>query len=152
MALRGILSGLAFLAGSRRAPAAEFPSGEAALDAMEARSETVEAALQDLAHNSRPFGRGAASFLADLRRHRQDRARVRKLLGLLPPHVETPPPKTATLTDLRAAQQELVFAHAEGIPALGSPAAASVIVLDLVDVARHLAVIDSWIEAGASRE
>ncbi|HWX24201.1 MAG TPA: hypothetical protein VN083_04130 [Vicinamibacteria bacterium] len=150
--LRGILGVLAFAGKTPRAHAAGVLSAEAALDAMEAQSEAVEAGLQALTANSRPLARAASSFLADLRRHRQDRARVRKRLGLLPARVDTPSPKAATLADLRAAQQELVSAHAEGIPALENPAAVAVIVLDLVDVARHLAVIDFWIEAEASRE
>ena len=50
------------------------------------------------------------------------------------------------LREVRGATQELVYAHAETIPLLGSAQAVTVLVPDLLDVARHLTIIDLWIE------
>jgi hypothetical protein len=149
--LRAFLSLGGVILGASRLQAEEFASAEAALEAMETRSATVEAMLAGLRSDSAAFGKAAASFLADLRRHRQDRARVRRALGLLPAAVETLSPKVSTLTDLRAAEQALVFGHTEGLPALGNSRAVAVLVPDLLDVARHLAVIDLWIEEESDR-
>jgi hypothetical protein len=123
-----------------------FPSADAALDAMDARSLTVEASLEALRLDSAPLRKGATSILADLRRCRQNRLAVRRLLGLLPVAPSPSAPKSTSLRDLRAAEQDLVFAHAEGIPVLGNPRAVSLLVPDLLDVARHLALVDLWLE------
>jgi hypothetical protein len=119
----------------------------AALDALDARAADVEARLEALKRGSVPYRKGAASFLADLSRCRKDRAAVRRLLGLLPGPAASAPQAGGSLRDLRAAQQELVFAHAEGIPSLSDARAVALLVPDLLDVARHIAVVDLWLEA-----
>ena len=45
----------------------------------------------------------------------------------------------------------LVYAHAEGLPALGDPRAVHVLAGHLVATARHLTVIDLWIESEENR-
>jgi hypothetical protein len=52
-----------------------------------------------------------------------------------------------SLVALREAQQQLVHAHAEGLPALGDAGAVAVLARHMVDASRHLTVIDLWIEA-----
>ena len=85
-------------------------------------------------------------MLSDLHRCRQDRAAVRQLLAILPGPGGTPPAARSVLREVRGATQELVYAHAETIPLLGSAQAVTVLVPDLLDVARHLTIIDLWIE------
>jgi hypothetical protein len=51
------------------------------------------------------------------------------------------------LRALRDAHQNLVHAHAEGLPALGDRAAVDLLARHMVDVAAQLTVIDLWIEA-----
>jgi hypothetical protein len=55
-------------------------------------------------------------------------------------------PSTVDLAALREAQQALVHAHAEGMPALGDRFAVDVLTHHMVDLSRHLTVIDLWIE------
>lgn len=141
------LLGLGFVA--RTAAGEEYASAGAALDAIEGRSESVEAVLRALRGESEPLRKGFSSFLEDYRRHRQDRAALRRTFGIPPAREARPEPKAVTLRDLRAAVQELVFAHAEGIPALGSGRAVTVIGGHLLDVARHLAIVDLWLEPEA---
>jgi hypothetical protein len=56
------------------------------------------------------------------------------------------------LAGLRAAAQDLVHAHAEGLPALRDARAVDLLARHMVDEARHLAVVDLWVEAEANRE
>ena len=113
---------------------------------MNARSAIVEALLEQLRKDSVPFRKGASQVLADLRRCRQNRIAIHHLLGILPGATESPKPPATGLRALRAGIQDLVYAHAEGIPVLGNSQAVTMLVPDLLDVARHLAVVDLWIE------
>ena len=79
--------------------------------------------------------------------HRADRDKLRHRLKLPASSVPAPPPPDLSLAALREAQQELVHAHAEGLPALGDAGAVAVLARHLVDASRQLTVIDLWIEA-----
>jgi len=144
--MSGVLSKIRPPSAWQAASPSPAPSAGAALDTMDARAALVEAMLGALRKDSAPFRRGASSFLDDLARCRKDRAAVRRLLGLLPAPGSAPVDKPGSLRNLREAQQELVFGYAEGIPSLDDSRAVALLVPDLLDLARHLAVMDLWIE------
>ena len=133
------------------ARAADYASAREALDAIDRLEADVETRLRSIAAalpGARPF---VASVLADQRRHRAERARVRRRLGLAVPSPPPPPSVERDLASLRAAQEALVYAHAEGLPALGDVWAVDVLARHLVSTARQLTVIDLWIEAEEAR-
>jgi hypothetical protein len=93
------------------------------------------------------------SVLSDHARQRGERALLRRRLGLGPAEAQ-PAAITAAEPDLaalRTEQQALVYAHAESLPALGDGYAVDVMAHHLVTLARHLTVIDMWIEAEERR-
>jgi hypothetical protein len=94
-----------------------------------------------------------ASLLVDQERHRADRQRLRRRLGLAGGGERSPTATaiTADLAALRTAQEALMHAHAEGAPALGDRAAVDVFAHHIVDLSRHLTVIDLWIETETQR-
>lgn len=150
---RRLLAGAAALAlCPRRARAADYASAAEALAAIEAFEADVDAYLLRLADAvpaSRPM---VESFQRDRARHRARRARVRRRLGLQAAAAVAPAAAPAApLSALREAQSALVYAHAEALPALNDSVAAGLLLGDLVDLARHLTVIDLWIEAEAER-
>lgn len=119
-----------------------------AIDALEAdvagRLSTLAAAL--------PSARALVeSLLADHARHRAVRADVRRILHLPVAPPSSPSRGDTSLDALRTAQEALVYAHAEGLPALGAPMAVEAMARNMVDLARHLTVLDLWIEAEAAR-
>jgi len=121
----------------------------AAIEGLEAEVERFLLRLERTAASSRPL---VASFRRDRDRHRSHRARVRRRLGL--PSSETAAASEApdaALPALREAQSALVYAHAEALPALGDAVSVSLLLEDMVDLARHLTVIDLWIESEAAR-
>lgn len=132
--------------------AAEYASpGEVLplIDALEAEVGERVRALSEAMPGARAF---ASSLRRDHERLRRERERLRGRLGLPPgepvrPRGTDPP----SLEALRASQQALVHAHAEGLPALGDPQAVDRLARHLVEVSRHLAVIDLWIDAEESR-
>jgi hypothetical protein len=119
------------------------------IDRLEAEVSQRLRALSEALAASRPF---VTSVLRDEERHRDSRTRLRKRLGLPP---SAPPRADASdllsLSALRTAQEALVHAHAEGLNALGDAIAVDTLARDMVDLARHLAVIDLWIDAEESR-
>lgn len=156
-ARRGLLKALALaplgaVALPSRLGATEYATAAEALGAVDRLEADVAARLAAIAKAvpaARPF---TASVLADHERHRAARARVRRRLGL-PPGSAGPakPADPTSLGGLRAAQESLVYAHAEGLPALGDPLAVDTLARNLVDLSRHLTVIDLWIEAESAR-
>jgi hypothetical protein len=94
----------------------------------------------------------ARSLLRDHERQRADRETLRKRLGLPPAApVRATAADPASLSALRASQQALVTAHVEGLPVLGDPPAVDRLAHHLVALARHLTVIDLWLESEESR-
>jgi hypothetical protein len=121
----------------------------AAIEAGEAAVAQRLQALERALPSGRPF---AASVRRDHERHRATRARLRARLGLpagapVPAHGAD----LLSLAALREAQQSLVHVHAEGLPAIDDALVIDALARNLVDLARHLAVIDLWIEAEESR-
>lgn len=152
---RAVLIGLAgapLFAGARRAEGTDYASAAdvfAAIDAREGEVSQRLGALSEALPSARPF---VTSVLRDHERHRATRARLRRRLGL--PAANPARAEGADLVSLpalRAAQQELVHAHAEGLAALGDEIAVDTLARLLVDLSRHLTVIDLWIEAEESR-
>ena len=120
-----------------------------AIDVLEAEVSQRLHALSEALASSRPF---VTSVLRDQERHRESRARIRKRLGL--PEAAAPHAGARdllSLSVLRTAQEALVHAHAEGLSALGDALAVDTLARHMVDLSRHLTVIDLWIEAEESR-
>jgi hypothetical protein len=121
----------------------------AAVDQLESE---VEQRLRALAESSPGAKAFAVSVLADLDRERRARARLRRRLGL--PRSSSTRSEIADLASLealRAAQEALVHAYAEGLPALGDPFVVQAMAGHMVELSRHLAVTLLWIESEASR-
>lgn len=152
----------AFLLGAAAAPlaglvlrgearATEYASPSEVLDAIDRLEADVDrrlAAIAGAVAGARPF---AGSVSADHAQHRTARDRLRRRLKL---KVATAPPAAKpdlSLAALRDAQQRLVHAYAEGLPALGHAGAVDLLARHMVDGARHLTVIDLWIEAEEQR-
>jgi hypothetical protein len=135
---------------ARPGEATEYASALEVLDTVDRLSADVASRLRALKARLPAARAFARSVLADQERHRAARARLRRRLRLAPgAAVPAAGSVDVSLEDLRAAQQELVHAHAEGLPAIGDPYSVDVLARHMVDLARHLAVIDLWIEAEA---
>jgi hypothetical protein len=128
------------------AEARDYTSPAEVLDTIDRLSAEVDASLVAIARKvpgAQPF---ADSVRADHARQRRDRDALRARMRLASAPVLPAAAGATALDALREAQQELVHAHAEGMPALHDPAAVQVLAGHMVDLARHLTVIDLWIE------
>ncbi len=129
------------------------PDARAALDELERLAGDVTARLGTLAERVPAARAFAGSALADHARLARERAQMRRRLRL--PAAAEPAPQAAeelSLDALRAAQDALVFAQAESLPALvDHPTEVDRLARQLVDLARHLALIDLWIASEAER-
>lgn len=114
-----------------------------AVDAFEAEVESRLRALAGAAPLARPL---ALSFLRDHERHRKERGALQNRLGLAAAPLRPARVADVSLDGLRKAQDALVFAHAEGLNALGDSRAVDVLARHMVDHSRHLTLIDLWIE------
>lgn len=158
-ARRAFLRGLAAapLAGALAldAPAAageDATSAQAALDALERLAAGVAARLRALDARVPAARAFLSSALHDHERLAQERRELRRRLRLSPPPAATGADEAEpSLAGLREAQDALVYAHAEALPALGDPAAVDRLARHLVEFARHLTVIDLWIAAEEQR-
>ena len=150
--LRGlVLAPLAWLARAPRAEAKDYSGPAEVLDTIDAFEADVASRLTAVAAglaSARPL---ASSFLADHARHRGVRVMVRRRLRLAAPHAPAAVQPDRSLDNLRSAQEALVYAHAEGLPALDDAPSVEALARNMVDLARHLAVIDLWLEAEAAR-
>lgn len=155
MKRRALLRGLAAapvtlaVAGLRAAdyasPGEVFP----AIDALEAEVGQRLRALSEAMPAARALAR---SLLRDLERQRADREKLRARLGLPPAGpIRAQASDLLSLSALRRSQEALVHAHAEGLPAIGDPIAVDRLARHMVELSRHLAVIDLWIDAEESR-
>ncbi len=151
-AVLGASLGAATAAFVQPARGADYATADEALTAIEGFEADVDRLLLRLERTVPASRVVIASFRGDRARHRSHRERIRRRLGLRWSRTaaasEAP---SAALSALREAQSALVYAHAEALPALGDAIAVSLLLADLVDLARHLTVIDLWIEAEASR-
>jgi hypothetical protein len=142
----------AAVVGVATAEATEYASALEVFAAVDRLESEVELRLRALSESSPGAKAFAVSVLADLDRERTARARLRHRLGL--PATSPIRPEIADLTALealRAAQEALVHAHAEGLPALGDPFVVQAMAGHMVELSRHLAVTLLWIESEASR-
>ena len=114
------------------------------IDRLEADLDGRMAALSAAAPAAAALGR---SVRADHERHRATRAALRRRLRLGASAAAGPTVGPITLAALTALAQDLVHAYAEGLPAIGDAPAVGVLALDMVDDARHLAVLQMWVEA-----
>jgi hypothetical protein len=148
-----ILAPLAFLAEASVLRATDYASAAEALDAADRLEADVAARLRVLSRGEPGAVPFAESVLADHARHRARRSWVRRRLKLPPaaPSVEILSPD-AGLDALRTAQQELVYAHAEGLPTLNDAQSVDVMARNMVDLSRHLTVIDLWMEAANTHD
>jgi hypothetical protein len=148
-ARRSLLKALALapVAGlAPRAAATDYASaGEVftAIDRLEADVAGRLRAIVARIAQAQPF---VASVLADHERHRTLRARLRARLRLPAAAPTTTGAASADLGALRSAQQDLVHAHAEGLRVVGDALAVDGLARNMVDLARHLTVIDLWLE------
>ena len=135
-----------------RADATDDASAADALAAIDGFEADVAARLRRL-NTAAPQARAMiASFLADHERHRAERAPLRRRLGLAPAlALGDAVSGAASLDGLRAQQEALVYAHAEGLPALGDALAVDALAKHMIDLSRQLTVLDLWIEAEGER-
>ncbi len=135
-----------------RLDATEYASAAAvfaAVDDIEAEVDLRLRAIVEVVPSARTF---VSSVLRDREAHRAARERLRKRFGL--PSASPPRPRVddpVDLAALRAAQERLVYAHAEGLPALGDRLGVDTMARNMVDLSRQLTVIDLWIEAEGNR-
>lgn len=150
---RAGLAPLGLLALDPPAVAAQDASAVDALDAIERLAAGVVARLQALDRRVPAAHAFLASALRDHERLVHERAELRGRLRLPPaPSVAAGAGEAdRSLAGLREAQDALVYAHAEALPALRDPAAVDRLARHLTELARHLTVIDLWIEAEAQR-
>ena len=127
--------------------ATEYASASEVLDTIDRREVEVAGRLAAIARAIAGAQAFADSVASDQAGHRPDRDKLRHRLKLPASSAPAPPPPDLSLAALREAQQELVHAHAEGLPALGDAGAVAVLARHLVDASRQLTVIDLWIEA-----
>ena len=127
--------------------ATEYASASEVLDTIDRREVEVAGRLAAIARAIAGAQAFADSVASDQAGHRADRDKLRHRLKLPTSSAPAPPPPDLSLAALREAQQELVHAHAEGLPALGDAGAVAVLARHLVDASRQLTVIDLWIEA-----
>ena len=125
----------------------------AALAAIERLERDVDERLASVVRVVPAARAFAAGVARDRARHREQRADVRRWLRLAPPAVveHDEAPIDISLEGLRTAQQALVHAHAEGLPLLGDARAVHRLGEHLVDLARHLAVVELWTEMEEDR-
>ena len=152
---RAVLKGLLaapVLAAAARAEARDYTSAAEVLAEIDRLEADLDARLTLLAAEVPAAALLASSIRADHARHHQTRLSLRRRLRLpeaaesgRPAATEPRPP--LSVDSLRARAEELVHAHAEGLPALGDASAVEALAQEMVDDARHLAILQMWSEA-----
>jgi hypothetical protein len=133
-----------------RADARDYGSAAEVLAEIDRLESELDARLSALAASMPSAAALGRSVHADHERHRRARAALRARLHLgSAAAIAGPPPGRflLTLAQIQAIAQDLVHAYAEGLPAIGDPIAAEALARDMVDDARHLAVLQMWAEA-----
>ncbi len=134
------------------ARATDYASPSDALAAIEDLAHSVRARLQAIAAQVASAGPYVSSAERDHLRLAHERQALRLRLRLVAP----PPPPSSMASDvslagLRATQEALVFAYAEGLPTFDDARSADLLARHLVEMARHLTLVDLWIEAEQQR-
>jgi len=127
----------------------DYASAVEVFAAMEALDADVAARLRAIAAAQPAAAAFAASSEHDRRRRRHERAGVAERLRVRLDPPAAPPGAVAGggLRGLRDAQQALVHAPAEGLPALRDSSAVDLLARHMVALAAQLTVIDLWVEA-----
>ena len=135
-----------------RADAVEYASAAEVLAAVDALEADVDARLRALAAAVPAARAFTESLLRDHARHRARRAGLRRRLKLpAAAPAAVAPIEDVSLEALQKAAQALMFAHAEGLPALDDAFAVDSMAHDMVDLSRHLTIVDLWIEQEQAR-
>ena len=121
------------------------------LDGLERHAGEVTSRLAGLAAAVPASSAFASSLGSDLARHAAERRALRRRLRLSDATLVGASAVPTSIEDLRAAQEALLLAHADGLPRLGDRHAVDVVAHHMVDVARHLAVTDLWLDAERDR-
>jgi hypothetical protein len=131
----------------------DYASAADAFAAMDSAQAEVGSRLRALAAATPSARAFTSSLLADLARHAVTRAALRQRLGLgaSPSGAAAAADEPLSLEALRAAQERLVYAHAEGLPAIADASAVDTLAHDMVDLSRHLTVTTLWIEVESER-
>jgi hypothetical protein len=133
------------------ARAREYTFPSEVFDEIDRLAAEVDARLAALAAAVPGAGAFARSVAARDATERRERDAMRRRLGAGQPRTLPAPPATTDLAELRTVLQDLVHAHAEGLPALGNPRAVDLLARHMVERAAQLTVVDLWIEAEATR-
>jgi len=131
----------------RQADAKDYALPEEVLSEIDRLESEVDARLRAIRGASSAAGAFVASVIQEHERHRADRARLARRLRL--PRTPYAPGATAddrSLAGLRVAQEALMHAHAEGLPALRDAPAVDLLARHMVVASTHLTIIDLWIE------
>jgi hypothetical protein len=132
--------------------AAEYASAGDVLAEIDRLEGEVDLRLRALAETTPGAKAFARSVIALHERERKERERLRRRLGVAPSSgVRADAAALTSLEALRTAQEALVHAHAEGMPAVQDPLVVQALARHMVEEARHLTVIDLWIESEANR-
>jgi len=133
---------------ARDGAARDYATAAEVFDAIDGLEADVAARLRGFQRSAPGSRELVASVTADHARHRVAREAFRRRLGL--PASSAPASGAAVvapdLEGLRAAQEALVYAHAEGLPAIGDPFVVDALAHHMVDLSRHLTVTQLWIE------
>jgi hypothetical protein len=128
------------------ADARDYASADEVFAEIDRLEAELDARLSALAAAFPAAASFARSVRADHERHRRARAALRRRLRLPPALPSLAPASTASVDALRAIAQDLVHAHAEGLPAVRDTDAVDMLSRHMVDDARHLAVLQMWVE------
>jgi len=136
------------MAAAARTEAKDYGSASEVLAEIDRLEGDLDARLGALAARFPAAADFAASVRADHERHRRTRASLRRRLSLADAGAGAAPGPGGRLAvdALRSLAQDLVHAYAEGLPALRDARAVDTLARDMVDDARHLAVLQMWTE------
>src|SRR5262245_18405058 len=127
------------------AGAVDYASAAEGFAAMERLEVEVDARLAAVRAAAPGAGTFVESVGQDRARHRAERAEIARRLHVPGSAPAAAPSGADTSRDgLRTSQQALVHAHAESLSALGDRGAVVRLAAPMVDLARHLALIDLW--------
>ena len=129
-----------------RADARDYTSAGEVFAEVDRLESDLDLRLAGLAATFPAAASFAASVRADHERHRRTRAALRRRLRLTEASPAAAPAGGASVDGLRALAQDLVHAYAEGLPAIKDAQAVDTLARHMVDDARHLAVLQMWME------
>ena len=135
-----------FVAFVPRAEARDYASAAEVFAEIDRLEAELDARLSRLAATFPAAAAFADSVRADHERHRRARAGLRRRRRVAETAPGSVPDGRVSVDTLRAIAQDLVHAHAEGLPALRDARAVDTLARHMVDDARHLAVLQMWME------